>query len=134
VPHHSINRNRRLAQPIIGRAPRTPATFPHEQEGRGGGCGQPIEFEPKIPVKAPDSHNNSCFTLLAHLAHQKQPKVDKTPDGTYDNGFSYHGYQEISKSTGLASDFQNCLLFSLFSGNLGPPVFGRLAVRVPVQP
>jgi hypothetical protein len=64
----------------------------------------------------------------------KQPEVDKTRMGTYDDGLSYHGYQEISKSTGIAADFGNSLLFSLFSGNLGPPVFGGLAVRVPVQP
>jgi hypothetical protein len=49
-------------------------------------------------------------------------------------GLVNHGYQEISKSSGIASDFQNSLLNSLFSGNLGPPVFGGLAVRVAVQP
>jgi hypothetical protein len=60
---------------------------------------------------------------------KKQPKVDKTPDGAYNNELSYHGYEEISKSTGIVSDFQNSLLFSLFSGNLEPPVFGGLAVK-----
>jgi hypothetical protein len=33
------------------------------------------------------------------------PEVAKTLDGAYNNGLSYHGYQEISKSTGIAFIF-----------------------------
>ncbi len=85
-----------------------------------------------------DRNNNNCFTSLVHVAQQKQskkqPKVDKTRDGHIITSLVIVVIREKSKSTGIASDFQNSLLFSLFSGNLEPPVFGGLAVRVPVRP
>ena len=66
-----------------------------------------------------DSDNNNCFTSLVHPAHQKQSKVDKTPGGCIIISLAIVVIREKSKSTGIASDFQNSLLFSLFSGNFG---------------
>jgi len=68
-----------------------------------------------MPLLSPkDSHNNNCFISLVHLAHQKQPKVDKTLDGRIIMSLVIVVIREKSKSTGIASDFQNSLLFSLF--------------------
>jgi hypothetical protein len=72
-----------------------------------------------LVVGVKESHNNNCFASSAHLAPKKQPKVDKTPDGHIMTSSAIVIIREISKSTGIAPDFQNSLLFSLFSGNLG---------------
>jgi hypothetical protein len=70
-------------------------------------------------MAAKDSDNNNCFTSLVQLADQKQPEVDKTTDGRIIMSLVIVVIREKSKSTGIASDFQNSLLFSLFSGNFG---------------
>ena len=65
------------------------------------------------PVGAKDSHTNNCCTLSVHLAPKNNLKLTKPQMAQL-----IVVIREISKSTGIAPDFQNSLLSSLFSGNL----------------
>jgi hypothetical protein len=65
-------------------------------------------------VKTPQS----AADQLSNVA-QGDLGADKTPDGRIIMSSAIVVIREISKSTGTAPDFQNSLLFSLFSGNFG---------------
>src|SRR5579884_2734920 len=61
---------------------------------------------------------------LVRLERKNNLKLTK-PRWAYNNAFSYHGYQEISKSTGTASDFRNSQIPSvIFPVLSSPPGFG----------
>jgi hypothetical protein len=70
-----------------------------------------------------DSHNNNCLTSLVHLA----PKTNNLRLTKIQMAYNYIiVIRRLSKSTAIASDFQNSLLFSLFSGNLGTASLRRI--------
>ena len=77
------------------------------------------EREQKDPEHALRTATTITASLHQLILRQKQPKVDKTPDGHIMTSSVIVVIREISKSAGIAPDFQNSLLFSLFSGNFG---------------